>query len=106
MYTSDNSTYSLTQYENSVPSMLSYRALLYIYIIHIYILYIYIVFNYNVFVSTNMYLLRQLCICNCIYIDYFLSNCSSIYYKKKVCNCNCIYYTFFEYCAQHWIYSS
>ena len=39
MYTSDNSTYSLTQHENSVPSMLSYRALtVYIYIyIYIYI---------------------------------------------------------------------
>ena len=33
IYTSDNSTYSLTQHENSVPSMLSYRALtVYIYI--------------------------------------------------------------------------
>ena len=32
IYTSDNSTYSLTQHENSVPSMLSYRALtVYIY---------------------------------------------------------------------------
>ena len=27
IYTSDNSTHSLTQHENSVPSMLSYRAL-------------------------------------------------------------------------------
>ena len=34
IYTSNNSTYSLTQHENSVPSMLSYRALtVYIYII-------------------------------------------------------------------------
>ena len=42
IYTSDNSTYSLTQHENSVPSMLSYRALtVYIYIyIYIYIQYI------------------------------------------------------------------
>ena len=51
-----------------------------------------------------MYLLRKLCICNCIYYDFLKSNCSSIYYKKKVCNCNCIYYTFFEYRAQLWIY--
>ena len=50
-----------------------------------------------------LYLLRKLCICNCIYrvyYDFFKSNCSSIYYNKKVCNCNCIYYTFFEYRAQ------
>ena len=42
IYTSDNSTYSPTQHENSVPSMLSYRALtVYIYIyIYIYILFI------------------------------------------------------------------
>ena len=36
MYTSDNSIYSLTQHENSVPSMLSYRAFtvyIYIYVI-------------------------------------------------------------------------
>ena len=32
---------------------------------------IYIVYNYNVFVSTKMYLLRILCICNCIYYDFF-----------------------------------
>ena len=44
IYTSDNSTYSLTQHENSVLSMLSYRALtVYIYI-YIYI-YIYSIFN-------------------------------------------------------------
>ena len=30
-----------------------------------------IVYNYNVFVSTKMYLLRKLCICNCIYYDFF-----------------------------------
>ena len=41
------------------------------------------IYNYNVFVSTKMYLLRKLCICNCIYYDCFKSNCSSIYYKKK-----------------------
>ena len=63
-------------------------------------MFIYILDNYNVFVSTKMYLLRQFCICNCIYYYFFLSNCSCIYYKKKVCNCNCIYYTFFEYRAQ------
>ena len=55
-----------------------------------------------------MYLLRKFCICNCIYYDFFESNCSrllsSIYYKKKVCNCNCIYYIFFEYRAQLCIY--
>ena len=48
-----------------------------------------------------LYLLRTFCICNCIYYDFFKSNCSCIYYKKKVCNCNCIYYIFFEYRA-HW----
>ena len=32
---------------------------------------IYILYNYNVFVSTKMYLLRKLCICNCIYYDFF-----------------------------------
>ena len=51
-----------------------------------------------------MYLLRKFYICNCIYYDFFESNCSSIYYKKKVCNCNCIYYKFFEYRAQLWVY--
>ena len=41
------------------------------------------IYNYNVFVSNKMYLLRKVCICNCIYYDYFKSNCNSIYYKKK-----------------------
>ena len=47
-YTSDNSTYSLTQHENSVPSMLSYRALtvyIYIYIYKVY----YIIYNMHIY---------------------------------------------------------
>ena len=43
-----------------------------------------------------LYLLRKFCICNCIYYDFFLNNCSSIYFKKKLC----IYYIFCEYRAQ------
>ena len=43
----------------------------YIYKYNLYLYTIYIVYNYNVFVSTKMYLLRKLCICNCIYYDFF-----------------------------------
>ena len=75
IYTSDNSTYSLTKHENYVPSMLSYRALtvyayiyvyifiyeyicIYIYIyIHIYIyiyIYIYVYFVFNNVISLQL----------------------------------------------------
>ena len=48
MYTSDNSTYSLTQHENTVLSMLSYRALtVYIYNVCICILYIFMIIIHN-----------------------------------------------------------
>ena len=45
---------------------------IYIYKYNLYLYTIYIVYNYNVFVSTKMYLLRKLCICNCIYYDFIL----------------------------------
>ena len=44
---------------------------IYIYKYNLYLYTIYIVYNYDVFVSTKMYLLRKLCICNCIYYDFF-----------------------------------
>ena len=50
--------------------VVSISDIIYIYIVY-YIIYIYIGYNYNVFVSTKMYLLRQIRICNCIYYDFF-----------------------------------
>ena len=63
IYTSDNSTYSLTQHENSVPSMLSYRALtVYIYIrmsikLAVFKYYVkYIIFYYFIYIHVYIYI--------------------------------------------------
>ena len=78
IYTSDNSTYSLTQHENSVPSMLSYRAL----IVYIYI-YIYIYIPYTTY-TTYTYIPTSNLIENCQQIS-DLHNNSVTEMNSEIC---------------------